>query len=109
MATDVEIDRALAAIASTLNDQKVEQFDRERVQEIVTEALGGEHNLTVDDGGGVHESAGARIAAIRRTDSGGWIVERQNTATEHSDAAIPAAPPEPGKVKKIAEKLKPGG
>ena len=67
MATDVEVDRALAAVTATLNEQQLETFDRRRVQEIVTGALGGEPNLTVDEGGGLHEGSGARIAAVRRT------------------------------------------
>ena len=48
MATDVEIDRALAAVNATLNDQQLEEFDRDRVQEIVVEALGGEQKLVVE-------------------------------------------------------------
>jgi hypothetical protein len=90
MATDVEIERALAAVAATLNDQKLDQFDTRRVQAIVTEALGGERPLTVDDGGGLHDQSGARIGAIRRTPSGEWITERQNEAAERSDTAIPS-------------------
>jgi hypothetical protein len=90
MATDVEIDRALATVSATLNDHKLEEFDRERVQEIVTGALGGEKKLVVDDGGGLHEAGGARVGAMRRTPSGEWIVERQNTAAEGSSADVPS-------------------
>jgi hypothetical protein len=93
MATDVEIERALATVTATLNDQKVRHFDRGRVQEMITQALGGEGALTVDDGGGIHEESGRRVAAVRRTPSGEWIAERQNETAEHSDTAIPAAPP----------------
>jgi hypothetical protein len=89
VATNVEIQRALAAVTATLNDQRLEQFDAARVQEIVTESLGGEPGLTVDDGGGLHDESGARIGAIRRTDSVEWITERQNDAAERSDTAIP--------------------
>src|SRR2546421_1470680 len=98
MSTDEEIGRALAAIAATLNDQQLEQFDVDRVQEIVTASLGGEGKLTVDDGGGIHDESsvkpddtraahsgeaggrarGRRVGAIRRTPSGEWITERQN-------------------------------
>src|SRR5437763_15690425 len=92
MATGIEIDRALATLSATLNDQGLEEYDRERVQRIVTESLGGERKLTVDDGGGLHDENGARIGAIRRTDSGEWIVDRQNPAAERSDAAIPTSP-----------------
>jgi hypothetical protein len=106
MATDVEMDRALAAVSATLNDQKVTEFDRERVQEIVTGALGGEQNLTVDGGGGLHDETGARVGAIRKTPSGEWIVDRQNTAADNSDAAIPQSP-EAEQDKGILSKLKP--
>lgn len=90
MPSDVEIERALAAVTATLNDQKLEEFDPKRVQEIVTESLGGEPSLSVDDGGGLHDESGARIGAIRRTPSGEWITERQNETAEHADTAIPS-------------------
>jgi hypothetical protein len=106
MATDVEVDRAIAAITATINDQKLEQFDRERVQEIVTSSLGGEPHLRVDDGGGLHDSAtGARVGTIRRTPSGEWITERQNPEAHRSDTAVPSPPPQ-GKVRKLLTKLK---
>lgn len=105
MPTDVEIERALAAITATLNDQKLDSFDTDRVQEIVDASLGGERKLTVDDGGGVHAEDGERIGAIRRTDSGEWTTERQNPTAEHSDTAIPAEPPQ-GKLRKAMTKLK---
>jgi hypothetical protein len=107
MATDVEIGRALAAVAATLNDQKLEQFDTGRVQEIVTEALGGEQLLSVDDGGGLHDQTGTRVGAIRRTPSGEWITERQNELAERSDTAIPREPEQTG-VKGLLAKLKGG-
>ena len=81
-------------VAATLDDRRLDRYDRERVQQIVTDALGGEQHLTVDDGGGLHDVSGARIGAIRRTPSGEWITERQNDTAEQSGAAIPAAPPE---------------
>ena len=93
MASDVEIDRALATVGSTLNDQRVEEFDPKRVQEIVTGSLGGEMTLSVDDGGGLHDESGARVGCIRRTPSGEWIVERQNTAADNSGAAVPSPAP----------------
>jgi hypothetical protein len=108
MASEVEIDRALAAIAASLNDQQVEEFDTDRVQEIVTGSLGGEHELVVDDGGGLHEDSGARVGIIRRTPSGEWITERQNEDAPRSDAAVPAEPQQ-SKVRSLLEKLKPGG
>ena len=104
MSSDVEIERALAAVTATLNDQKLDEFETGRVQEIVTESLGGEPKLTVDDGGGLHDESGARVGAIRRTPSGEWITERQNDAADRSDTAIPSKPPE-SKLKKLKSKL----
>jgi|SRR5205823_13011464 len=92
MATDIELDRALVAISATLNDQRLSEYDPDRVQGLVTGALGSEAKLRVDKGGGVHDESGARIGAIRRTDSGEWIVERQNPAAENSDVAVPTPP-----------------
>jgi hypothetical protein len=105
MTTDVEIERALAAVTATLNDQKVEGFDTDRIQEIVDESLGGERRLTVDDGGGLHDQSGARVGAIRRTDSGEWIADRQNPTAERSDTAVPSPPPQ-GKLRELLTKLK---
>lgn len=105
MATDVEIDRALATVTATINDQQLEHFDRKQVQEIVTEALGGQPLLTVDDGGGLHDQSGARLGAIRRTPSGEWITERQNPTAQRSDTAIPTIPPQ-SKLRKLLTKLK---
>jgi hypothetical protein len=45
------------------------------------------------------------VGALRRTDSGEWIAERQNSAAERSDAAVPAPPPR-GKVRAAMTKLK---
>jgi hypothetical protein len=108
MSTDVDIERALAAVTATLNDQKLQEFDTKRVQEIVTESLGGEPKLTVDDGGGLHDETDARVGAIRRTDSGEWITERQNPAAERSDTAIPKKPPQ-SKLRSLMTKLKVSG
>jgi hypothetical protein len=105
MATDVEIERALASITATLNDQKLEEFETRRVQEIVTESLSGEQSLTVDDGGGVHDQSGARVGAIRRAPSGEWIAERQNDTAERSDTAIPSVPPQ-SKLRRAMTKMK---
>ena len=105
MGSEVEIGRALAAIAATLNDQKLDHFDTGRVQEIVTEALGGEQLLTVDDGGGLHDLSGTRVGAIRRTPSGEWITERQNESAEGADTAVPSKQEQTG-LKGLVSKLK---
>lgn len=106
MASDVEIERALATVTATLNAQKLDQFDSGRVQEIVTDSLGSEPLLTVDDGGGLHDETGARVGAIRRTPSGEWITERQNDAAERSDTAIPSKVDEDSGLKGLTSKLK---
>jgi hypothetical protein len=105
MTTDVEIDRVLAAVTATLNDHGLDSFDAARVQEIISGALGGEPEVTVDDGGGVHDAAGRRVASIRRSDSGEWIADRQNDTAERSDTAIPRQPPQ-GKLRSLLTKLK---
>lgn len=104
VATDVEIERGLATLAATLNDQGLSEFDAGRVQQIVTASLGGEPALTVDDGGGLHDETGARVGAIRRTDSGEWIAERQNSAAERSHTAIPG-PPSSSPLRRLLAKL----
>jgi hypothetical protein len=87
-----EVDRVLATVAAAINDQQLEHFERDRVQQLIAGALGGEHGLTVDDGGGLHDSSGARIGAIRQTPSGAWIIDRQNPDAAHSEAEIPTVP-----------------
>jgi hypothetical protein len=105
MATDVEIDRAVAAIAATLNDQRLEHYDCKRVQELVTGALGGSPELTVDDGGGIHDEAGTRVGAIRQGPDSTWIVERQNDAAQRSQTAVPT-PSKMSLARKLLTKLK---
>jgi hypothetical protein len=100
-----EVEQALAAITTALNDHGLTEWDRGRVQDIVIEACDGEPALEVDDGGGLHDSAGARVGAVRRTPSGEWITERQNPAAERSDIAIPAPGPR-SKLRSVLSKLK---
>ena len=42
MATELEIERILEAVAASLNEHRLEEFDTPRVQLLVTAALGGE-------------------------------------------------------------------
>ncbi|HLJ01975.1 MAG TPA: hypothetical protein VKT31_00965 [Solirubrobacteraceae bacterium] len=100
MASDVQIERALAALTATLNDQQLDHLDRDRAQAVVSR-----EGLSVDEGGGVHDETGARVGALRQTSSGEWIAERQNETAEHSDTAIPAGSP-PSGVKRLMGKLK---
>jgi hypothetical protein len=90
MATDIEIERSIAALTATINDQGMETIETDRLQEVVDGALGGERKLTVDDGGGLHDEGGHRVAAVRRTPSGEWIVDRQNPEAQASDTAVPS-------------------
>lgn len=87
MSSDIEIDRALNAITTTVNDQRLDEFDRGRVQEIVDGAAEG--SLRVDAGGGIHDQAGKRVGVLRRTPSGKWIAERQNEQAQGSEAEVP--------------------
>jgi hypothetical protein len=105
MTTNVEIDRVLAAVTATLNDHRLEAFDAALVQEIARGALGDEPEITVDDGGGVHDASGRRVASIRRSDSGEWIADRQNDTAARSDTAIPRQPPQ-SKLRSLLTKLK---
>jgi hypothetical protein len=105
MTTDVQIDRVLAVLTSTLNDHRVESFDAPAVQEMARGALGDEPVISVDDGGGVHDESGRRIGTIRRSDSGEWIADRQNDTAERSDTAIPTQPPQ-SKLRALLTKLK---
>jgi hypothetical protein len=87
MAGEVEIDRALAAITATVNDQRLDEFDRDRVQAIVDGACEGP--LRVDAGGGIHHESGVRIGVLRRTPSGEWITERQNEQAYGAETEVP--------------------
>ena len=105
MASDADIERALTSLGPSLNEASLESFDRDRVEAIITEAVGGSTKLTVDNGGGLHDESGARIGAVRRTDSGEWIVERQNPAAERSEAT--AAAPK-GSLRSLLSRFRPG-
>jgi hypothetical protein len=91
MASQIEIQRSLEAVAAALNEGGLEDFDSARIQPIVDRALGGGLSLRVDAGGGLHEASGARVGAIRRAPSGEWIIDGQNAAAARADADIPAA------------------
>jgi hypothetical protein len=93
--TDVEVTRSLAALVATLNDQKAGPgVARERLQQIVTGALGGEERILVAVGAG--EEGIARLtdgehrvlARIERRD-GRWVGERVGAPLD--GAYIPSA------------------
>jgi hypothetical protein len=102
MASDVEIDRMLAALAATMNEQQHGCVDAGAMQDIVDGATGGERVFTVDAGGGVHDAGTrARVGAVRRDPQGTWIVERQNPAAANADAEIPRPPRKKGLLAKL--------
>jgi hypothetical protein len=68
----------------------MDSIDAPRLQEVIDGATGGERKLTVDDGGGLHDENGSRVAALRRTPSGEWIADRQNPEAQASDTAVPS-------------------
>src|SRR3954453_5570149 len=80
MVSEVDVTRAINAVAATLNDQKLRNFDADHVQEIVTGALGGEQKLIAYGsgtsgelrGGSVEGNPGAKLTLAK----GEWSVER---------------------------------
>jgi hypothetical protein len=81
MASEGEIDRALASITSTLNDQKAEGLDPSRVQHIVNDSLGGpqeSHGVMVNPAGlqNAYIFDGSRRVAEIKLAEGRWEVEK---------------------------------
>ena len=80
MAHEVNLTRALNSISATLNDQKVSEFDADRVQEITTGATGGELELVAYGSGTSGElrdgSIDGETVARISLDRGEWTVER---------------------------------
>jgi hypothetical protein len=76
-----ELGRVLNAVSTTLNDQRPERFEPERVQELVTGALGGEMHLRVQAdpadlvSGWLVDERDVRVARVRCRE-GYWEVER---------------------------------
>jgi hypothetical protein len=91
VATDVEISRALNALTTTFNDQRIPTFDEARAQEILTGALGGRRNLLAfAEGrheGRLVDSVGHRVASIAHTGTR-WTARRERTMGE---ALVPDA------------------
>lgn len=92
MISDVELNRAINALSTTLRDQRPAAFDAERFQSIVDGSLGGERRLVVRPlGGGRGRLTGAdglTLASIGLLD-GVWTVRREVDATG-SGWAVPA-------------------
>jgi ubiquinol-cytochrome c reductase cytochrome b subunit len=88
LVTDTEINRVINALATTLNDQRPELLDRERLQAIAGEAL----TVVLESGtrAELHDPDGVAVAAIRRED-GAWRVER-TVAPRDPPVAAPRPP-----------------
>jgi plasmid stability protein len=90
--TDVEISRALNALAMTLRERRVRVFDTAEARAILTGALGGEAKLdavaTATSSGEIRRSEDGRLVATVELRRGRWNVERELLAGE-SDWAIP--------------------
>jgi hypothetical protein len=83
--TDVELSRALNALATTLKDQRPPSMDRDRFQAIVDGALAGQRKLIVrreDDGSGVllRDDDGGRVGSVALRD-GEWSITREVDST----------------------------
>jgi hypothetical protein len=80
--TDVEVSRSLAALTATLNDQHAGPgVARERLQAIVTGALGGEERILVAIGAGEQGVARLtdrehKVLARLELREGRWVAER---------------------------------
>jgi hypothetical protein len=99
--TDVEISRACNALSITYRDQRLEVFDAQRAEEIVTGALGGERKLTAratsQHSGELRVAGGGTLVAEMRLEDGTWVLERKLRAGGSQWALpVPAArEPEP--------------
>jgi|1186.fasta_scaffold220010_2 hypothetical protein len=92
MVTDGDLARSLNALSTTLNDQKLGEFDVSRLQKIVTGATGGEPILSVHQGsptgGFLVDDDGEQVAEVKLAD-GGWKVERWRESRS-SHAYVPS-------------------
>ena len=90
--TDVEISRSLNALSTTLREQRPASFDAERVEQIVTGAMGGESKLralarSAAEGELLLREDGTLVAEIKLVE-GSWTVERKLRA-QGSSWALP--------------------
>jgi ubiquinol-cytochrome c reductase cytochrome b subunit len=106
--TDTELGRVINALTATLNDQRPERLERERLQSLVTDTLGGEEKLTVVPPT-VLDEGGEEVARIRLAD-GDWVVER--VAPPRDELPLSAREPTRGekaraRVRGVWRKLRP--
>jgi hypothetical protein len=89
MVEEVNLARALHTIVVTMNDQKLDDFDAERVQELATGSMGGEQKLIAYGNGTRGELREGSVdgpAVARFTYVGGeWSVERVPAARKSED------------------------
>jgi hypothetical protein len=80
MADEVDLTRTLNTLSTTLNDQKLDEFDSERVQELANGATGGEMKFVAYGNGTSGELRAGSIegetVAHIALDRGRWSVER---------------------------------
>jgi hypothetical protein len=90
--TDVEISRALNALATTLRDQRPDAFDAGRIEDIAQGALAGERKMraraTDRTRGELETRDDGRLVAVIELRDGQWSVERRLRAGG-SDWALP--------------------
>ena len=92
-ASDVEIDRVLNAVGTTLNDQRAAAVEPERLQAIADGATGRQrrlrvrrltpHSFAFDDA-----ETRTHVASAERSPDGTWTVRREREA-EGSGVALP--------------------
>jgi hypothetical protein len=83
MATDVEIERALNALSTTLTDQGLDRVDVGRLDAIVVASLGGERHLHASPDARrpqrlawLRDSSDATVGRIELAVDGRWTVGR---------------------------------
>jgi hypothetical protein len=89
MTSEVDVTRTINAITATLNDQKLHEFDSDRVQEIATGALGGEQKLIAYGSGTRGElregSVDGPAVAKLTLEKDQWSVERVPAARKSDE------------------------
>ena len=80
MASEVEVTRTINALSATLNDQKLDHFDADRIQALATGVSGGEQKLIAYGSGTSGElregSVDGPPVVKLALDRGEWSVER---------------------------------
>jgi hypothetical protein len=77
MSNDLELARALAAVAATLNHEQLERWDPDHVRRALRRDSGGAGGFAVDDRGVLTDDRGRKVGRIRRAGLGTWFIERR--------------------------------